>query len=179
MHYISMRLFPILQPYGAIHIVNLNQIPKNQYMVYILEWDEKAVVNGHGEYNRAQVIFNDINFITVYHIKSLFVRLYHLFGNRPNTFFRYIIPCQNKEEANRIEFELHDIIGGNNRDLPDYIKQALDGAAPSQLTRTFLKLAVASGYSGLSDLKTWRKQGIILDQEWNEILNILQLPQDF
>ena len=73
-------------------------------MVYILVFNNNPIVLGHGQRNRSKVIFDNENQITSSHLKALFVRLYNLYGN--GEFNRYIISCQNKDEAKKIEVKL-------------------------------------------------------------------------
>lgn len=142
----------------------LSDLKKNRYYVYILTNNENPIVVGHGKINRAKIIFDDKNQITKNHIKSIFVRLYSLYGIN-NCFNRFVIPCKNKEEAKIIEKKLHKQIGGNKCILPDEIieKLFLDLSTDS-IEYMALKIALCSSFDGISDLKKW-KRGNILNEK--------------
>lgn len=148
-----------------------SKIPQNQYVAYIFVCNNQAVVVGHGKRNRAKVIFDSINpkAVTKAHIKALFVRLYHLYEASP-VFERYIIPCSSKQEAQKIENELHSIIGGNSRTVPHDIEGKLfSGLHPSDRVFLLIKIMFLSSYSGIYDLENWYKRGLISDVEHAEI----------
>lgn len=163
-----------LYPNRILTPVNINDIPNNVYMVYILIFNNNPVVVGHGKKNRAKVIFDNDNQITNSHLKALFVRLYNLYGN--GEFERYIINCQNKEEAKEIENNLHQQIGGNNRNIPPEIRNELfNGLEPNSVSYLVLEIALRSSFDGLSDIRRWRADGILSDEIWNEISERLHL----
>lgn len=140
----------------------VKELPRGKYMVYILALDENLIVVGHGKYNRAKVIFDDKNNITSGHIKAIFVRAYHLFGE--GVFQRFIIECDDKKEAMLIEGDIHKSMGGNSRDLPDGVMAKLfqdfeTGSLPCMVIR----MALCSSFDGIADLTGWRRKGILAD----------------
>ncbi|MDM9630247.1 hypothetical protein [Robiginitalea aurantiaca] len=153
---------------------SLDEIPENNYMVYILVLDDTPIVLGLGKRNRARIIFDNSNNTTLHNFKSMLVRLYHLYGGGP--FSRYIIVFDNRNEAAQAENHLHYLVGGNNINLPQDIMDHLFQGLPEEATsKLLLKLALASSYSGLSDLYKWRQKSLINDFDWNEISNRLPL----
>jgi len=143
-------------------------------MVYILTYNDNPIVVGHGRYNRAKVIFDNVEQTTSSHIKSFIVRCYHLFGS--GKFERCIIECNSKEEARAIEHDLHQNYGGNDSALPDDIQEALyDGFASGSVSETLLRIAQLSSFSGISDLKRWKKDLIISSEILKPIFSKLQL----
>lgn len=163
-----------LYPNRIISPLTINDIPNNGYMVYILVFNSNTIVLGHGQRNRAKVIFDNENQITSSHLKALFVRLYNLFGN--GEFERYIINCQSKEEAKEIEKNLHAQIGGNNRNIPNEIRnQLFNGLEPNSVSYLVLEIALRSSFDGLSDIRKWRADGILSDVIWDEISQRLRL----
>ena len=169
-----LEILQNLYPNRIISPININDIPKNGYMVYILVFNDNPIVLGHGQRNRAKIIFDNENQITSSHIKAIFVRLYNLYGN--GEFERYIINCQNKEEAKLIESNLHNQIGGNNRNIPIEIRDGLfDGVEPNSVSYLVLEIALRSSFDGLSDIRKWRADGILSDAIWNDISQRLRL----
>lgn len=155
-------------------ISSVDEIPKGIYMVYVLMANEEAIIVGHGKYNRARVICDSTNHITNGHIKAIKVRLYHLFGDYK--FSRYIIPCSSKTEANEIEKELHLEIGGNDASISSQIqKSLLDKVEGDEIVTLLLKIAMQSSFDGLYDLRRWRRKGIIADDKWEIISEVLEL----
>ncbi len=151
-----------------------NDLPNKGYMVYILIHNNIPIVVGHGQKNRAKIIFDNENQITSSHLKSIFVRLYHLYGL--GNFERYFINCLNKDEAKEIERFLHSQIGGNNRNIPVEIRnQLFSELEDSSIIRLILEIALRSSFDGISDLKKWRADGILSDDIWNEISERLRL----
>ncbi|MDD2660785.1 MAG: hypothetical protein PHY54_14100 [Methylococcales bacterium] len=153
---------------------SVQAIPRRQYMVYILTFNDNPIVLGHGKYNRARVIFDDKQQITSGHIKALFVRAYRLFGQ--GKFQQFIIECVSKDEAKKIEACLHRKIGGNSRDLSDVIKNELfknieDGTWANMV----LRMALYSPFDGIADINLWRRKGILTDDTWKIISDKLQL----
>lgn len=147
----------------------------NKYYVYILTLDNKPIVVGHGKQNRAKIIFDDINQITSNHLKSLFVRAYRLFDNNKE-FHQYLIECINKEEAKLIEASLHKAIGGNKRDLSNEILDKLyQGYPENTLENMILQMALCSSFDGISDIKKWRREGILKGDVWKNIKDRLML----
>lgn len=163
-----------LYPNRILTPVDVNDIPNNGYMVYILTFNNNPIVLGHGKKNRSKVIFDNQNQITSSHLKALFVRLYNLYGY--GEFKRYIISCQNKEEAKIIESNLHRQIGGNNRNIPIEIRnQLFNGLKPNSVSYLVLEIALRSSFDGLSDIKKWRADGILSDAIWQDISLRLRL----
>ena len=79
-------------------------IQKNkEYMVYVLVRNDKAVVVGHGQFNRAQVIFDDTTRATNGHIKAVYIRLYRLYGLATDRYERFILKFPNKGKAKAAE----------------------------------------------------------------------------
>ncbi len=151
-------------------------MPPGRYGVYILALNERPIVLGHGRRNRARVIFDDTASITPNHIKSIFVRLYHLYGS--GTFARYLINCADKTEAIEIETSLHHRIGGNSRDLPkDILDKLFSGIEPEGICALLLKIALTSSYDGISDLRRWKKARLIKESDWNIISFKLRLSE--
>ena len=151
-------------------------IPKKVWLVYILTYNGKPIVVGHGKASRAKVIFDGRSQVTSGHLKALFVRMYRLFGS--GLFQPYMIPCTSKEEAKRIEKSLHDTIGGNSRELPTEIEQSLfEGLVPGTLPHMVLRMALCSSFDGLADLRLWRRKGILSDEIWNPLSAKLALDE--
>lgn len=157
-----------------VAIDNLHEIPDNTYMVYLLLFNGKSIVLGHGRKNRARVVCDNLTQITPNHIKAIFVRLYHLYGN--GTLEKYIIPTKDKIEAQEIEKLLHNEIGGNTREITQEIRAKLfEDIIPGSNVKLLIEIALRSSFDGISDLKSWRKAGLILDDEWTTISNKLKL----
>jgi len=157
---------------------SVDEIPRDVYLVYILDQNGKALVVGHGQKNRAKVIFDDLNRITNNHIKAIFVRLHHLDAGASTQFGRYVITCTDKKNAQAVEAEVHKKIQGNRREISESIKKLLFSDLPDQsVTKTLLSIAIASAFDGLSDLKNWRKKGIIDDPTWETISKKLRLDE--
>ncbi len=172
-----MKKLQQLYPNRIISPMNLDEIPNSGYLVYILIYNNKPIVLGHGKKNRAKVILDNVNHITRNHLKALFVRLYNLFGD--GQFERYLISCQNKEEAKYIENNLHRQIGGNNRNIPAEIRNHLfHGLDPNSVSYLLLEIALRSSFDGLSDIRKWRADGILSDDIWADISQRLQLNRD-
>ncbi|MEB3121208.1 MAG: hypothetical protein VKL41_08285 [Snowella sp.] len=132
------------------------------------------IVLGQGKKNRSKVIFDNLNQTTSSHLKALFVRLYFLFGE--GTFERYIIICDDKNEAKSIEKTLHQTIGGNHRNIPTEIRnQLFNNLDPNSITYLLLEIALRSSFDGLSDIRKWRNDGILSNEIWAEISARLQL----
>jgi hypothetical protein len=149
---------------------SVEDIHHKDYMVYILERDGEAIVVGHGRKNRAKVIFDDLQKTTNGHIKAIFVRLHHLYAIKNTKFLRYIITCNSKKEAQEVEANLHAVIKGNHRKLPSDIEDHIFEGLPSDgVAKMLLKIALASSFDGLLDLKVWRRKGIINDDLWQII----------
>lgn len=163
-----------LYPGRTIVPQSIIDIPKVGYMVYILTFNGNPIVLGHGRRNRAKIIFDSVNQTTQSHFKALLVRLYYLFGN--GQFERYVILCQSKDEAKIIESDLHKHLGGNNRKLPQEIRnQLFYGLDPNSSSYLLLEIALRSSFDGLSDIKKWNADGILSNTIWTEISQRLQL----
>ncbi|TWW09347.1 hypothetical protein E3A20_15230 [Planctomyces bekefii] len=170
MYYTLNQLYPnrIITPQ------NVNEIQNRTWYVYILTYENRAIVVGQGKRNRAKVIFDNVNIRTDYHYKSLLVRLYRLFGN--GVFNQFLITCNSRDESKIIEKELHREIGGKGTVIENDILEILfQNIERNSSIWAFLKIALLSSYSGLSDLKKWRKGGIINDLEWQIITDKLQI----
>lgn len=158
---------------------DVGDIPSGVFLVYMLAVDGHPVVIGSGKKNRAQIIFDSKHAITRDHAKAMTVRLYVLFGRDDILFERYLIRCASKEEAKEIEHALHRDFGGNIRNVPEDIYQKLfRGFAEDSLVRMVLQMALCSGFDGISDLKRWRRRGILRDEIWREISDRLMLPEE-
>lgn len=158
--------------YVLIEPENMGAMPIDKNMVYILSYDEEAIVVGSGKKKRAKIIFDNISITTTGHIKSILVRVFHLFGTEEK-FKRFIIPCESKEEAKDIERELHNQIGGNTTDFPEEFRDKLFEDIGDSFTRTILNIALKSTYDGLADLKNWKRNGlvpdVILERIWGKL----------
>jgi hypothetical protein len=149
---------------------NEMDIPNESYMVYVLVYNDKAIVVGSGRKNRAKVIFDN----ATSHFKALLVRLYTMYGN--NNFTRYILECQSKSEAAKIEKKLHNHIGGNTREIPNEILELLfRDISNNERILLFLNIALLSSYDGISDLQKWHRKNLINADEWEIISNKLNL----
>jgi hypothetical protein len=152
----------------------VNDIVNNIYYVYVLTYNDSPIVVGHGKKNRAKVIFDDSDTITQSHLKALLVRLYRIFGDR--NFSQFVISCTSKEEAKIIEKNLHINIGGNRNEIDqNLLTRLFDGINIDSRQYIYLKLALLSSFDGLSDLKKWRRNGVISDADWEVISNRLQI----
>ena len=148
------------------------------YYVYVLAFNGNAIVLGHGRINRAKIIF-DIGAgpHASGHLKAMLVRVYKRYY-RVEGFRRYVIKCSGKQQAKDIEKQLHGQIGGNANELPEELKEALLAELEEKsFARLFLNLALLSGYDGLSDLKKWRRSGLIADDDWQIIVVRLGLEE--
>lgn len=153
-------------------------LPSGIYFVYILAIDGKPVIVGHGKRNRAMVIFDSVETTTGSHIKALTVRLYALFGGETAVFSRYLIQCTGKEEARMIESQLQRNLGGNALALPMEIEgKLLDGIEERSAAWMALKMALCSSFDGISDLRKWRREGILGDETWEIISTRLRLGE--
>ena len=113
----------ILNNYQLIQVETPDQIPVNQYMVYIFAMNGTAVVVGHGQKNRAKVILDNQDHLTANHIKSLHVRCCVMHGQGP--FEKMIIPCDSKASARQTELEIQALLGGNVLQLPPQVEGRL------------------------------------------------------
>jgi hypothetical protein len=153
-----------------------DDLPESGYMVYVLVWNGRSIVTGHGKKNRAKVIFDDLDHKPTVHIKALIVRIHHLFGGAFRVLERYYIPCANKTEAEVIETIAHDLIGGNTLKIDPYLEvQLFDNLSPADRPHLLLRIALASSYDGLSDLRGWKKKGILDHPTWAVISQRLKL----
>jgi uncharacterized 2Fe-2S/4Fe-4S cluster protein (DUF4445 family) len=153
-----------------------SDIPRDTPLVYILFWGDQALVVGEGKANRARVITDDQKSITPNHKKAIKVRLYRLYGETSTPFSAFIIPCESKLEAQRVEKDLHGLIGGNDSAVDSKIlDQLFDNLKEDSLVSILLKQALCSAFDGISDLKKWRREKIINDDAWTEVCNRLKL----
>lgn len=154
---------------------SVSDISRTKYLVYILTLDDRPIVVGHGKHNRAKIIFDDIKQITSGHLKALFVRIYRLFSEDSH-FDQYLIECKSKDEAKQIEAHLHSEIGGNSRALPQHLINLLhQGYDDDSLEKMVLQMAQHSSFDGISDIKKWRREGILKDTVWENIKDKLKL----
>lgn len=162
---------------NRVHVAHsADDLPDSGYLVYILIWNGRPIVTGHGKINRAKVIFDDLEHKPTVHIKALIVRLHHLFGGGDPVIERYFIPCASKAEAQAIEKAVHDLIGGNTLQLDPAIEaQLFAGLVPTGVPHLLLRIALASSYDGLSDLRGWKKKGILDNPTWAVISRQLKL----
>jgi hypothetical protein len=138
------------------------------YMVYILMFNNRPIVLGMGKHNRARVIVDNLATLTANHIKAIHVRLYRLYGK--GTFDSFIISCESREEAKDIENRLHLSVGGRDCKVPGDIEACLfEGLPPESNECLFLRLALLSSFSGISDLRRWRQHRILDDATWNTV----------
>ncbi len=162
-------------PNRVLVLKRASEIPKDTELVYTLTYNDSAIVVGRGKKNRADVIFDDLENITV-HVKALKVRLHHLFRQENAIFERYIIICQNEAESKEIEKRLHEKIGGNTLDVDERLIRRLfediDEGSPEWIV---LKIALCSSYDGISDLKKWRREGIVGANLWEAINKKLKI----
>ena len=70
----------------------------------------------------------------------------------------------------KIENNLHHLIGGNNRNIPDDIKLSLfKGFPKNSIAKLLLEIAIQSSFDGLQDLKKWKTIGLINAETWTLI----------
>jgi hypothetical protein len=142
----------------------------------MLFYGNRALVAGEGQETRARVITDGLEINPPAHIKAMKVRLYLLYGSNDRGFRAFIIKCNSKVEARRIEKEVHVTIGGNNSEIgPEILNQLFDPLEDGSLASIFLRQALCSSYDGISDLKKWRREGIIADDVWQVICESLKL----
>jgi hypothetical protein len=157
---------------------------KDKYMVYILSVikndEERAIVAGHGKKNRAKIIFDNTQCTTAGHVKAMLVRLYHLYY-QADSYKRYIIKCDSKDDARNIEKEVHKHVQGNTNKLPDDIKKELldlkkiDCGNLKDIVSLILNIALESSYDGLEDLNKWNNKKILDPKVWEIITDKLSL----
>ena len=161
-------------PNRVLTPATVDDIPRDQYLVYILGCDGKAIVVGQGKYNRARVIFDCENTVTWGHKKSIFVRLRHLFTLKPS-FERYLVTCYGEESAKADEKALQKEIGGNTSEVPPEVQsKLLEDIEEHSLPWLLLKFALRSANSGMQDLKNWRNDGLIKEEAWKTISDRLK-----
>ena len=169
-----MEMVDNLLPSQFIEVFDLKQLSRSEYMVYVLVYNDKPVVVGHGKFNRSKLIFDDLNRTTSAHLKALFVRLYHLYGD--GEFRRFVANCRSKQDAFILEKELHSSIGGNTRDVPEMIREKLfEGLSDSSLEYLIINLMLASSFDGLSDFNKWRRIGVLSNEVIDEVSSRLKL----
>ena len=150
-----------------IQVETPDQIPVNQYMVYIFAMNGTAVVVGHGQKNRAKVILDNQDQLTPNHLKSLHVRCCVMHGG---LFEKMIIPCDSKASARQTELEIQALIGGNVLQLPTQVEQKLfEDIEPGSMTDLVLRMAMASSFSAIADLLKWARLGLLN----TEVKNVL------
>jgi len=142
----------------------------------MLFYGNRALVAGEGQETRARVITDGLEINPPAYIKAIKVRLYRLYGSNDRGFRAFIIKCNSKVEARRIEKEVHVKIGGNNSEIgPEILNQLFDQLEEGSLTSIFLRQALYSSYDGISDLKKWRREGIIADGIWIDVCQRLNI----
>ena len=78
----------------------------------------------------------------------------------------------------KIENNLHHLIGGNNRNIPDDIKLSLfKGFPKNSIAKLLLEIAIQSSFDGLQDLKKWKTIGLINAETWTLIEDKLKLAK--
>lgn len=170
-----MEQLESLYPNRILEPSIVKEISKEKYLVYILTLDDQPIVVGHGKLNRAKIVFDNKDQITSNHVKALFVRIYRLFSAGSH-FHQYVINCENKEEAKKIESHLHSVIGGNKRSLSENILNRLyEGFDDESLEKMVLQMALYSSFDGIADIKKWRREGILKDTVWDNIKAKLEL----
>jgi hypothetical protein len=132
-----MPIEPILHqlfPGRVIAPRRLQDIPQDVPLVYVFGWEDSPIVLGKGTFARARVIFDDATQVTRPHLKSLFVRLCHLYGPPNARCDRFVIVFGSDEEARKAERVLHREIGGNRRKIdPDIMRNLLRGLTPDTI----------------------------------------------
>jgi len=157
-----------------IQVETPDQIPVNQYMVYIFGMNGSAVVVGHGQKNRAKVILDNQDCLTPNHIKSLHVRCCVIHGQGP--FEKLIIPCDSKASARQTELEIQALLGGNVLQLPTQVEEKLfEDIEPSSMTDMVLRMAMASSFSAIADLLKWARLGLLNTQVKNVLSTKLSI----
>lgn len=146
------------------------------FYVYILTVGDQPVVVGHGRKNRAKVIFDSVEYTTFGHIKAFTVRLHALFGEEDDVFAQHLIRCESKDEARQIEADIHREFGGNSLAIPARIRDRLfQDIAERSPAWMALRMALASSFDGIGDLKKWRREGILDDKAWKIVADRLRL----
>jgi len=157
-----------------IQVETPDQIPVNQYMVYIFGMNGTAVVVGHGQKNRAKVILDNQDCLTPNHIKSLHVRCCVIHGQGP--FEKLIIPCDSKASARQTELEIQALLGGNVLQLPTQVEEKLfEDIEPGSMTDMVLRMAMASSFSAIADLLKWARLGLLNTQVKNVLSTKLSI----
>jgi hypothetical protein len=137
-----------------------DQIPVNQYMIYIFAMNGTAVVVGHGQKNRAKVILDNQDRLTPNHIKSLHVRCCVMHGQGP--FEKMIIPCDSKASARQAELEIQALLGGNVLQLPPQVEEKLfEDIELGSMTDMVLRMAMVSSFSAIADISKWARLGLL------------------
>lgn len=153
------------------------EIPRNVSLVYILCSNDQPIVVGTGKFNRARVIFDDASRITRGHLKSLFVRLRHLYDRGEVDYQRFVIPFDSMTKARGAEKQLHQKIGGNHRRIdPGLQTELLRGLAHDTIPWLLLNQAIHSAFDGQDDLIRWWKKGLIHEHDWAVVKDRLRLP---
>ena len=158
------KMIEILNNYAdqLIQVETPDQIPVNNYMVYIFGMNNMAVVVGHGKKNRAKVILDNQDHLTPNHIKSLHVRCCVMHGQGP--FEKMIIPCDGKASARQTELDIQALLGGNVLQLPPQVEEKLfEDIEPGSVTDMVLRMAMASSFSAIADLLKWARLGLLAE----------------
>lgn len=145
-------------------------------MVYILALDNQAIAVGHGGEKRAEVIFDNLDYSSR-HVKAMHIRVHNLYSD-PDKYERFVIDCDDRDEAKKIEKDLHVTIGGNKLKIPDdYRDKLLQEIKDDPVSSMVLRMALSSYYDGVADLKKWYKHKVIDEKTWLIISKILKLEQ--
>jgi hypothetical protein len=175
-----MPIEPILHqlfPGRVIAPRQLQDIPQDVPLVYVFGWEDSPIVLGKGTFARARVIFDDTSQITRPHLKSLFVRLCHLYGRPGARCERFVIPFSSDEDARKAERGLHREIGGNRRNVDPAIMHALlRGLTPDTIPYLLIQQAIHSSFDGQDDLYRWWRKGLIHEHDWAVVKQRLGLP---
>jgi hypothetical protein len=170
-----MTMLTKIQQTTALHFLldrirtydSWNSLPREQYMVYALAINSQCVVCGHGQRNRARIVFDNADTATEGHLKSMVVRVCYRYSEALNI-ERLFIECANKEEAKEIERLLQTHLGGNANTIPNDLRQRMIKDL-QEVPKMVLEMASHSAFSGLRDLKKWRKEGILNDDVWQVV----------
>ena len=161
---------------------SFNNWKSDKWYLYVFACDDKAIVVGHGQKNRASVIFDSETQITT-HIKSLLVRLHCKYKSK-NDLRRYLFEYRDKKTAEVHERELQILIGGTintkaifedsvfrekifNREIVPLGKR--EEADVNQIADIVLRMAAYSSFSAIDELEKWRRNNLLADNVWEEI----------
>ena len=170
----------VLFPGRVVVPQGIKDIPPKTHLIYLLAKNDTApaIVAGKrspGNAARAEVIFDDLTRVTT-HFKAMLVRSHHLCNPVGTSYSRYLVLCDNAQQAKETEKCVHRNFNGNKPKMPlPFRTHILDGLAPNGLPWTLLSCAMASANDGLSDLWRWNKLNLINHADWQEISDRLKL----